>query len=256
MKHRALKILCLNLGIALVNIVMFSKGLVGLTFSGEALQTALAVTVVLMSLIAFGYGNYTLLFSEPPEPTVQLLKGTEFSAPSDYIEALNEKRGQGVFDEEIQTAAEQVGRMEDKDRALDSILEQFFTPQEITFTRFQSAINAVQAIFYNNVKKMLNRMIIFDYKDYRKLNEKIKTARASGSVGPVSRSIDTQMQIYQEHIEYVRGLVSMNEDILIKLDGLLLEISKLDDLDEQGLENMAAVREINDLIAQTKYYKT
>ena len=64
------------------------------------------------------------------------------------------------------------------------------------------------------------------------------------------------MQIYQEHIEYVRGLVSMNEDILIKLDGLLLEISKLDDLDEQGLENMAAVREINDLIAQTKYYKT
>ena len=247
MKHRALKILCLNLGIALVNIVMFSKGLVGLTFSGEALQTALAVTVVLMSLIAFGYGNYTLLFSEPPEPTVQLLKGTEFSAPSDYIEALNEKRGQG---------AEQVGRMEDKDRALDSILEQFFTPQEITFTRFQSAINAVQAIFYNNVKKMLNRMIIFDYKDYRKLTEKIKTARASGSVGPVSRSIDTQMQIYQEHIEYVRGLVSMNEDILIKLDGLLLEISKLDDLDEQGLENMAAVREINDLIAQTKYYKT
>ncbi|HCA55089.1 MAG: hypothetical protein VZR73_06970 [Acutalibacteraceae bacterium] len=256
MKYRALKLLCLNLGIALLNVIMFSKGLVGLTFDGGALSTALAVTVIVMSLIAFGYGNYTLLFSEKPEPTVQLLRGTEFTEPKDYIEALAEKRGKGVFDEDIHTAIEQINRMTDKDKALDSILEQFFTPQEITFTRFQSAINAVQAIFYNNVKKMLNRMIIFDYKDYQKLAEKVRNSQARENGGLVSRSVDTQMRIYSEHIFYVRGLVSQNEEILIKMDALLLEISKLDDLDEHGLENMAAVQEINDLIAQTKYYKT
>ena len=36
MKYRALKLLCLNLGIALLNVIMFSKGLVGLTFDGGA----------------------------------------------------------------------------------------------------------------------------------------------------------------------------------------------------------------------------
>lgn len=281
MKNRALKLLCLNLGIALLNVIMFSKGLVGLTFDGGALSTALAVTVIVMSLIAFGYGNYTLLFSEKPEPTVQLLRGTEFTEPKDYIEALAEKRGKGVFDEEIYTSIEQINRMVDKDKALDSILEQFFTPQEITFTRFQSAINAVQAIFYNNVKKMLNRMAIFDYKDYQKLLNKEKKLYERENDDQVSQfkktvrqingteeaenirqpqvnfsSNHAQMNIYNEHIRYVRGLVSDNEQILVKMDALLLEISKLDDLDEHGLENMAAVQEINDLIAQTKYYKS
>jgi len=254
MKKQAIKIICLNLGIALLNVIMFSKGMVGLNFAGEALKTALAVTIIVMSLIAFFYGNYVLLFSEKQQPPIQLLKGTEFNDPKDYIRALEEKRGNGVFDENIQTAVEQVGRMMEKDRALDSILEQFFTPQEMTFTRFQSAINAVQGIFYNNIKKMINRMIIFDYKDYRKLKEKESHAEDTGSV--ISKSAQKQLDIYREHIEYVGGLVDMNEEILVKLDGLLLEISKLDDLDQQGLENMAAVQEINDLIAQTKLYKS
>lgn len=257
MKHRVLKLVCLNLGIVLLNIILFSEGLVGLSFGGGALQTALAVTVVVMSVLIFGYGNYTLLFAEEktPEPTVQLLKGDEQMKPQEYLEALNARKGRGVFEEEIAAAAEQLERMQDKDRALDSILAQFFVPQEITFTRFDSAINGVQAIFYNNIKKMINRMIIFDYKDYQKLSEKVEEARSRGGAGVVSKSVDTQMRIYQEHIEYVRGLVDMNENILVKLDGLLLEISKLDDLDEKGLEKMAAVQEINDLIEQTKYYK-
>ncbi len=251
MKNRLIKLICLNLGIALLNVILFSKGLVGLSFAGGALQAALSVTAVVMSLVAFSWGNYTLLFSEKKEPLVLLLKGSELTKPADYVDSLAEKRGKGVFDEEINTAIEQIGRMEDKDRALDSILEQFFTPQEMTFTRFQNAINSVQAIFFNNVKKMINRMVIFDYKDYSKILEKIKESGYS----TVSRSVDTQLSIYNEHINYVRGLVSMNEDILIKMDSLLLEISKLDDLDEQGLENMAAVQEINALIEQTKFYK-
>ncbi|MBQ5564967.1 MAG: hypothetical protein IIT39_16465, partial [Clostridia bacterium] len=73
--------------------------------------------------------------------------------------------------------------------------------------------------------------------------------------GVNSKAVGDQLKIYNEHISYVYGLVEMNENVLTKLDKLLLEISKLDDLDEQGLENIAAIQEINDLIAQTKYYK-
>ncbi len=255
MKKRWWKVLLLNIGIALLNVILFSKGMVGLTFGGDALITAIAVTAIVMSAVAFGYGNYVLLFREPAEEPLPLLKGSETMQPKDYIEALQERRGKGAFEEEILTATEQVYRMLDKDKALDTILEQFFTPQEMTYTRFQNAINSVQAIFYNNVKKMINRMVIFDYKDYHKLTEKIRNSRGTGNVGVYSKSIDAQLKIYSEHIEYVRGLVDTNENILIKLDGLLLEISKLDDLDEQGLENMAAVKEINDLIEQTKFYK-
>ena len=110
-------------------------------------------------------------------------------------------------------------------------------------------------ILDNNVKKMINRMLIFDYKDYKKLTEKIRSTGGANNIGVYSKSVDAQIKIYSEHIEYVRTLVDTNENILIKLDGLLLEISKLDDLDEEGLENIAAVKEINALIEQTKFYK-
>ena len=125
----------------------------------------------------------------------------------------------------------------------------------MTFTRFQNAIDSVKLLFYNNVKKMLNRMMIFDYKDYKKLMTKISNSRTVGGVGVSSKSVGDQLKIYNEHISYVKGLVEMNENVLVKLDGLLLEISKLDDLNEEELEHIAAIQEINDLIAQTRYYK-
>ena len=125
MKNRAIKLLILNLVIALLNIVFFSKGMVGLSFSGGAFSAALAATVIVMSLIAFGYGNYTLLFteSEKPEPVIQFLKKNELSKPEEYIDALEEKRKDNpFFDEEISIAVEQIRRIQEKDVALDSIL--------------------------------------------------------------------------------------------------------------------------------------
>lgn len=43
-KKQIIKLLCLNLGIALLNVILFSAGFVGLNFSGDALTTALGVT--------------------------------------------------------------------------------------------------------------------------------------------------------------------------------------------------------------------
>jgi hypothetical protein len=42
---------------------------------------------------------------------------------------------------------------------------------------------------------------------------------------------------------------------LLKLDKLLLEISRLDSLEPGDIENMACMQEIDSLIKQTKYYK-
>lgn len=251
-KKQIIKLICLNLGIALLNVILFSTGFVGLNFNGEAVITALGVTVIVMSLIAFFYGNYTILFKQP---SIQLFKNTELVETKDYIGALEERREKKVFDEDISNAIEQVYRLQDKDKALDSILAQYFSPQEMTYTRFQSVIDSVQALFYNNLKKMINRMIIFDYKDYTKLMSKLKNSQMAEGITNTSKSASTQLKIYNEHIDYVKGLVEMNESILVKLDSLLLEISKLDDIDEAGLEELAAIQEINDLISQTKYYK-
>ncbi len=254
-KKQIIKLICLNLGLALLNVVLFSKGLVGLTLGGDALITALAVTDIVMSLIAFGYGNYSLLFKQQE---VKLLKSGELMEPKDYIEALEDRKDKKVFEPEINTAIDQVYRLLDKDRALETILLQYFTPQEMTYVRFKGVIDSVNSLFFSNVKKMINRIIIFDEKDYNKTLEKInKQKNMPTAVDPYSMagSAGAHMQIYDQHIGFVRGVVSDNEGILVKLDSLLLEISKLDDMSDAGLENMAAIREINELIDQTKLYK-
>ena len=254
-KKQIIKLICLNLGIIAANIVLFSQGLVGLTLGGDALLTALGVTEIVMSLVGFGYGNYTLLFKEPSQPSVLLFKAGELTETKDYVAALEERRDKKIFEPEINSAVEQIYRMQDKDKALDSILAQYFSPQEMTYTRFQTIITSVQEIFYNNVKKMLNRMIIFDYKDYLKVLEKLNKSPVVDGVKVSSKSVGAQLKIYNEHIYYVRALVEMNEGILVKMDSLLLEISKLDDLDREGLEHIAAIQEFNELIEQTKFYK-
>lgn len=55
-KKQIIKLLCLNLGIALLNVILFSAGFVGLNFSGDALTTALGVTVIVMSIVTFSMG--------------------------------------------------------------------------------------------------------------------------------------------------------------------------------------------------------
>lgn len=105
MKHRALKIVCLNLGIVLLNVILFSPSLVGLNFVGEAFKIAMAVTVIVMSLIAFCYGNYVLLFQEKPaeEPMLHFLKGNEFTKPEDYAEALKAKKAKAYLTKKLTT---------------------------------------------------------------------------------------------------------------------------------------------------------
>jgi hypothetical protein len=63
------------------------------------------------------------------------------------------------------------------------------------------------------------------------------------------------MQIYEEQIDNIKGIVDDNELILVKMDTLLNEIIKLDDMSGQELENTDVMREINSLIEQTKFYK-
>ncbi|MBQ8134500.1 MAG: hypothetical protein IJ192_08860 [Clostridia bacterium] len=250
-KKQIIKMICLNLAIVALNVILFSQGLIGLTLGEDALLTAIGVTVIVMSVIAFGYGNYTLLFSEPDHTH----KSAEQNESQNYIRALEEKRDKVVFEPEILSATDQISRLENKKKTLDNILSQYFSPQEVAYTQFQDTVGALKELFYYNIKKILNRITIFDYKDYLKVDDELKNAPVVDGITVFSSSADAQITIYNEHIDYVRELVEENEKILLKLDSLLLEISRSDDINESDFEQMPAMQEINELISQTNFYQ-
>ena len=83
-KSKVIKILELNIGIAIIDTIVFSPGLLGIAIGAGAFATALGVTTIFMSIVIFGYGNYNLLIEK--EKTIQV---SEIKTAEDYIDVLN-----------------------------------------------------------------------------------------------------------------------------------------------------------------------
>ncbi|MNI99672.1 hypothetical protein D3C73_1588090 [compost metagenome] len=61
--------------------------------------------------------------------------------------------------------------------------------------------------------------------------------------------------VYSEYLTFIKSSLATNEEIMLKLDKLLLEISRLDSFEPGDIENMPCMQEIDSLIKQTKLYK-
>ena len=238
------KIAALNAGLAIGNTILFSPGLIGLQIGGvSALGTAFGVTAIVMSILLFGYGNYKLLFEERKTPLIQTgqIKTTE-----DFIAALNANSDKRTFQKDIQLIFEQIRRLKKKKETIHEILLQKFSASEMSFQKFENTIKAVEEVFYLNIRSILNRLNAFDEVDY---NEVKKSDILTSEI------LQSKKSILEDYISFVKDAINDNEEILLKLDRLLLEISKLNSLESGELEKMSIMGEIDDLIGQTKFYK-
>ena len=62
-------------------------------------------------------------------------------------------------------------------------------------------------------------------------------------------------ELYNKYMTFINNALNINEEILLDLDKLLLEISKLNSFEIEDIDNMACMKEIENLITQTKFYK-
>ena len=242
-KNQIVKMLILNISIAAVNVFVFSDGLMDLDFGDSPMDTALIVAVVFVSLGVFGYGNYALLGNQPKSKSLMNPETSE-----DCILTLRNNRVK-TFTKETETILLQTDRFTSKKVTINDILMQKFDPGEMSFNKFDGAVNEVEKVFYMNIKSILNRLNAFDEGDYLLIRRPSAAKKFSESF------IQSKLAIYQEYIDFVKEAIEDNEEILLKLDKLLLEISKFNSLEDGEVENMSAMKEIDELINKTKYYK-
>ncbi|MEO3945359.1 hypothetical protein [Gorillibacterium sp. CAU 1737] len=243
MNNRFLKLLVLILGVAALNIVVFSPGLLGVSIGSNALATASGVTILVASVLTLLYGSYTLLQAPPSAPPIR-----EIQSHEDYVEAFRRYRRLKPLEEELTLGLGQLERMQKKKETLLGVLDQRFSPEELSYRKFATVIQEVESLFYRNDRSLLNRLQVFDEAEYASLS-KPKTSSLAPDV------LRQRAEVYQDHFSFVRGSLETNEEILLKLDKLLLEISRLDSLEPDEIEKMPCMQEIDVLIQQTKYYK-
>ncbi|UWG96656.1 hypothetical protein LPY66_17495 [Dehalobacter sp. DCM] len=238
------KLLGLNIGIAAALIVVFSPGLIGLKIGGASVfSTALGCAIVFVCAVLFLYGNYKMLTEKE-----RIVQTKELDSPSECAAALRLHRQKKTFAETIDLLLGQIERIEEKQDTITDVLQQKFCPTEISFQKFQAVVTEVTDIFYINIKGIINRLNAFDEKDYIFI-----TRKAGRTLSEEFR--EEKLSVYHDHMAFVSNAAQQNEQILLKLDKLLLEISKLTSLESNAIENMPGMEELNNLIKQVKFYR-
>lgn len=240
---KILKLACLNIGIVMLNIVLFSPGLLGIQMRGsDVLGIAIGGTAIIMSLVVFAYGNFKLLLQK--EKAIQT---RDISDLDDCIPALKQAYGKRTFDSSITTILEQIDQLRRKKEKIRSFLLQKFHAIDIGFERFQDTIQDIEYVFYSNIKGVLNKIDAFDEEEYEKIISNDGAARLS------PKYVASKQNIYSEYITFVKNALDVNEEILLKLDALLLEISSFDSLEAGEIGNMKEIRELDKLITLNKH---
>lgn len=243
-RKRLIKLLSLNLGIAAANIIAFSPRLIGIALGTDALAAASGITIIFLSGAGLIYGNYKLLTG--PE---KVIPANKTMTVEDYIEELNIHRGLKTFEETIDLLLDQIERLQKKNKIIRDILLQIFSASEISYKKFDAVIAEVEKIFFMNILSILNKLNAFDEEDYNFIRKK-------GEAGAFSKQfMEEKFKVYDEYITFVKAAAEDNEQILLKLDKLLLEISGLNSVESGQLEQMAGMIEIDNLIKEAKYYR-
>lgn len=243
--ERILKIAGLNMGIAVIDTIIFSPGIFGVQMGGSsAFETAFGATAVLMSVVVFALGNYKLLMVKE-----KIIQTSDIKTTEDYIDALKQNYDKKTFESDIDTILDQIKRFHKKKETIKDILLQKFSNIEMSYAKFEGTISGVENVFYVNIKSILNKLNAFDEKEYNRIKKDGAQKKFTAEF------IQSKMSIYNEYISFVKNATEDNEQILLKLDKILLEISKLNSLEDGEIENMSAMKEMDDLINKTKFYR-
>lgn len=190
-----LRLLIITIILAFVDIMLFSPGIYGLSF---AIQPVLFCVMIALNILVLAGEILFLSFSNTAKYGYDLDKLKDVN---DYKQALDSCYSKNSpFAKEIKQAIDQVISVDKKNRVLTEILTQ---NNKEHYTALTDLGEQATSFLVNNVRKMLNRIAIYD--------------------------ADMGENLLGEHKTYIDQLIVSNENILTEFNKLLTEVSQLDD---------------------------
>ncbi len=241
---KIIQLIITNLTIILANIAVFSKAFLGFSLLvGTTLSMSVGWFTLIASLASFTYFNKKILM---PKATYTLIN-QNINSLDDCVEVFEEAMQNGdVFDKNILKNLSQLKRFKKKVKTIRDILLQKFSPQELTYQKFDGVLNKVEEIMYLNMRSILNKISAFDVEEYEALQKK---------GFPKNEVSEEKIQIYNEYLDFVKNATQTNEDILLKLDKMLFEVSRYNSLENKEIKELPALAEMDELINNANLYR-
>lgn len=241
------KLIIFNLLILAINVAVFSNAFLKVRLFGDSiLETLVGLAVIICSVFVFLFVNFRLVNGRTSkidhEMTLQNI--TDLESCKNTIVRLGYS---GTFSRKLEEVLEQIQKQQKKKGLIIDILHQKFSDAEMSYGKFTGIVESAEQIMCANIKSTLNKICAFDEDEYNEMKEGRSNLR---------QSIATEkMAIYNEYISFVDKAVDGNDEILLRLDKLLLELSEFNSMRPEDLENMDAIRELDNLIRDAKWYK-
>ncbi len=153
--RKVVKLAGLNLGVVILNIVLFSPGLLNIRPNGtNTFAVALGGTAAAMSIILFFYGNFKILTARE-KLSVRI---DEINTAEDCISYLQETDDKKLFKKEISLLLNQTERLQKKKEQIRNILMQKFGVIDKTYETFNEPLVDVDCFFYKLVSYLSQKM--------------------------------------------------------------------------------------------------
>ena len=225
----------LNFGLAFLNIILFSKMFVGISLTEDTpLRRAAGFTVLIMSVLLFLYGNYKLMRSPQARYDYTTM---ELVTPADMIDALEDLRSRTALWPQLENTISQVRLVKGKKENLKAVIYRKFREEDEDALGFKEVVENTEKLLYANAKQIINAAAAFDQREYQRL-ERTRAQHPE------------RFHIYVEQMDYIKGKVYQNEQILLEFDRLIMEVSKLSDGSEESGENLKVLESVVDSLRQ------
>ncbi|MDR2198926.1 MAG: hypothetical protein LBR53_05635 [Deltaproteobacteria bacterium] len=240
------KLFGINITLALINVVLYSKLFLGITDRGSIFLMMFAFLVTIVTIALFFYLNVKILSQN--ESVKMVVTKNDHDSLASLASAIQFYINNNIrtFRDDLSSLVDQADKFKKKKKTYEDSLLQKFTRTEISFTKFYGTLENVEDVFKQILKGVLTRVNSFDEEEYENMLSDKSVSRKTWL---------ERKAIYDEYKTYVARAVQTGNDILLKIDRLQLEVSKLSTMQPQDIEKLESVREIDTLISEVKWYK-
>ena len=230
MNNGIIKKILINISLIILNILVFSGSFIGVNpLSGHITDILAGTVVILLTVFVFIWINcagwldklIAMGGSKKSNQEVTSLKQCK-AALSVYLD----RADAGQFRDGIEGIAARLSKFESKRDAVKKALSESFDSTEITYTKFNATVDTVEAVLIGNAGVLIGRLKVY------------------GGGAP-----------HSEFADFINNVIINCDDILLKMDRLLYELSVLSTQNKEDLANNSAIEELQKLIDSVKWYK-
>lgn len=217
--RKTIKLVAFNIIFIIIAILSFSNRGLGLNFdiSNGAFSFAMSISLTLLWISLFCFGNYVFLTNK--EKVDYKIK--KLSTINDCITALEKcKHTDPAFIDEILEAINQLQTLQRKTDSLATLLEQNGVSEN--FASINKTADKAKFFVFENVKRIINRLIVFDNEEYLSKGENYDIS---------------------EHRSYISTILRDNDDILREYQNMLLAVSGVGDIYKTNLTELQIMTE-------------